>query len=246
MLLTRNSLVLHNVNQKFNGMSLFKAPISIEVNPGSVTLLYGRSGTGKSSLFDIFGYLIMPDTGEVIWDDEKIMSLKEANKKRSKIIGMLFSNFSFISLLSVKENILLSAALNNKKNLENKLQELCEGILKFDDEESNLDLSYLISKSNINELSNGQKEIISIASALLMDTKYLLVDELLRSFPDDTKIKIFQRLLVHFKQKNTGIFYITHWNGAIDVMNTMNVSYACHEIRNHELITIHKIKKDNI
>lgn len=241
---TKDSLVLHNVNQYFNKANLFTNPVSLEVHPGHITMLYGRSGTGKSALFDMMSYMVAPQVGQVFWDGEEITSLKEANKKRSKIIGMLFSNFSFISLLSIKENIMLAAALKNKPNLETKLQELCDGILKFDDEDSNLDLTNLISKSNVNELSNGQKEIISLASALLTDSKYLLVDELLRSFPDETKIKIFKRLLAHFKEKNTGLFYISHWKQAMEVMDSMQVPYTFHEIKNNELITYNTNKEE--
>ena len=242
----KDSLLLQNVNQHFNGADLFKAPVSLEVHPGHITMLYGRSGTGKSALFDMLSYMIAPQVGQVFWDGEEITSLKEANKKRSKIIGMLFSNFSFISLLSIKENIMLAAALKDIPNLEEKLQALCDGILKFDDEDSNLDLSNLISKSNINELSNGQKEIISLASALLTESKYLLVDELLRSFPDETKIKIFTRLLAHFKEQNTGLFYISHWKGAMDVMDAMQVPYTFHQIKENELLTLHKNKEETL
>jgi ABC-type lipoprotein export system ATPase subunit len=231
----KDKILLEDVNQYFNKRDLFDSPASIELKSGTVTMLYGRSGTGKSALFDMMSYLIPPRDGKVFWEGEEISSLKHANKMRSKYIGMIFSNFSFISLLSIKENIMLAASLSGKEDLEQKLDLICDGILKFDDDDSNLDLRNLISKNNVKNLSNGQKEIIAIASALLMDAKYLFVDEMLRSFPVETRKKIWRRLLKHFQERGTGLFYISHWEGAKDIMEEMGMEYHYYRIKDNQL-----------
>jgi len=231
-----NGIFLKNVNQYFNDEYLFEEAIDIAVREGEITLLYGKSGSGKSSIFDMFNYMVPLHQGEVIWDGKKIESFKDANSYRSKIISTIFSNFSFISMLPILDNIKLPASLCKKKDLDNKLNEIYNEVLSFRDEDKDLDLYTLIEKNDINKLSNGQKEIINIATALLLGNKYLLVDELLRSFPDETKKKILKRLLKYFKKYNIGVFYISHWKEAIKIVKDEGIVYSCYKIENKKLL----------
>lgn len=230
------ALQLKKCNQYFGNTELFEEPVDLKIEPASVTLLYGKSGTGKSAIFDMLSYLVPPKTGEVFWDGRKIERVEEANLHRARSIGLIFSNFSFISMLSVEDNLLLPASLCGVENIDERLEVLYEEIFRFDEEERDIDLRFLLSKKNIDALSNGQKEIVMIASILLLDTKYLIADEMLRSFPDDTKEKIFRRILKYLKKRETGMLFITHWKDAANLLQQANIKQKCYKISKKRLI----------
>jgi len=229
------TLELRNVNQYFNDEYLFDEDVNLCIEQNSATLLYGGSGSGKTSLLNVLIALVTSSKGAVYWNNEKISSLKEANKLRANYMSVLFSNFSFISELSIKENILLAATLCKVKNAEEKLVEITETILNFKEEDENIDLGTLIEKESVNALSNGQKEIIVLASTLLLQTKFFFGDEMLRSFPDKTKVILFKRLIAYFKEEKIGFFYVTHWPEASHIMKESGFKHTIYHLKNKKL-----------
>lgn len=230
-----STLRLLNVNQYFNGSYLFDEDVSLNIQENSATLLYGGSGSGKTSLLNILIALTQPTKGEVFWEEHKISSVKTANKVRANFMSVLFSNFSFVKELSIKENILLGATLCKIENKEEKLAEITETLLNFKKEDKNIDLGYLLQKGSIDDLSNGQKEIIALAATLLLQTKFFMADEMLRSFPEDTKTMILKRLLAYFTKHQVGFFYITHWEDAQYIIKEATLSYNIHKIEDKKL-----------
>jgi len=228
----KTTLELRGVNQFFNDEYLFAEDVNLCIEQNSATLLYGGSGSGKTSLLNVLIALVTSSKGGVYWDNQKITSLKEANKLRANYMSVLFSNFSFISELSIKENILLAATLCKVKNAEEKLEEIIETILNFKEEDENIDLGTLIEKESINALSNGQKEIIVLASTLLLQTKFFIGDEMLRSFPDKTKVILFKRLIAYFKEHKIGFFYVTHWPEASEIMKESGFNHKIYNVKN--------------
>jgi len=219
------TLRLQGINQNFGGKNLFAKAVDLTIHRNSATLLYGGSGSGKTSLFNVLTYLTSTTEGKVFWGDKEITSLKEANALRWKFMSVNFSNFSFISELSIKENILVGASLCKIPNQEEKLNELCKTTLNFKDIDSNIDLETLIEKEDIKMLSNGQKEIIAIAATLLIDAKFIISDEMLRSFPDHTKKIVFTKLIEYFSKEKIGFFYVTHWAEADKVLDELPLQY---------------------
>jgi len=232
---SNTTIELRDVNQFFNDGYLFDEDVNLCIEQNSATLLYGGSGSGKTSLLNVLIALVTSTKGGVYWDGNLISNLKEANQLRANYMSVLFSNFSFISELSIKENILLAATLCEVENTKERLKEITESILNFKDIDENIDLSTLMEKESINALSNGQKEIIVLASTLLLQTKFFIGDEMLRSFPDDTKVILFKRLIEYFKKYKIGFFYVTHWPEAADIMKESGFTHKVYKIKNKKL-----------
>ncbi|SFV58746.1 ABC transporter ATP-binding protein [hydrothermal vent metagenome] len=230
-----DKLWLNGVNQRFNNKDLFREDVYLDIEKNSATIIYGGSGSGKTSLLNILVAIVPPSKGEVYWGDKKITSLKEANALRAEYMSVLFSNFAFINELSVKENILLPATLCDVKNMEQKLNEIAKTILNFKDIDENIDLDMLMQKESVSMLSNGQKEIVALASMLLLQTKFFIADEMLRSFPEDTKVILYKRLLDYFKKERVGFFYITHWLGAMQITKESGFSYKIYKVKDQKL-----------
>jgi len=248
-------IIAKDLNINFSGKNLFSENINIELKEKQFTLLYGSSGSGKTTLFEMLSVLALPTQGKVIWGKEPMRSLNLANKNRFNQITSIYSVFNFIETLSIKDNILLPALFAKEKNIEQNLTEL-EELLQFpnlkDGEKSHVDLKDLL-KKNIADLSNGQKEIIAIARALLLSNpKYLFADELLRSFNDDLEKKIWEKILCFLVKHNKSLFMITHKTHLADSLqefiddknrNTNNTEARILTIKNQELIEISKGNK---
>lgn len=121
---------------------------------------------------------------------------------------MIYSVFNFIETISTKNNIMLPSLFAKEKNIDSRLEEL---ITLFDfGEESNINLKDLL-KKNIGNLSNGQKEIVSISRALLMENpKFIFADEMLRSFNEDLEQEVWNKVLRYLSDHNKSLFMITH------------------------------------
>ncbi|MFW6099749.1 MAG: ATP-binding cassette domain-containing protein [Bacteroidota bacterium] len=206
--------------------------IDLKIPSNSVVLLYGGTGKGKTSLFNVLsGLNFSGASGEIYWDGELIQSSGNAHKLRPEYISLIYSHFYFLQSLDVKENILLPAVFagKSKKEINNRLNLLGE-IFNFDDNitgELNFYRKILYSRdmdkginpgarrlkrpNKITSLSNGQKEIVNIARALILDTPFIFADELLRSYSDAEAEIVWRRLLdprLGIK-KNKTLFMIT-------------------------------------
>ena len=137
---------------------------------GTLKVLVGPSGGGKSTLLQCINYLIPPDQGRVWLDGREInpRSRRELSAYRQEV-GMIFQDFNLFDHLNALENVRI--ALIKVKGMpkaaatERAMAELARvGLAK---------------KADLYpaQLSGGQKQRVSIARALAMDPKVLLLDE---------------------------------------------------------------------
>ncbi len=99
----------------------------------------------------------------------------------------------------------------DKAQIAHRLEQLLE-IFDFsqDEDMQRLCLKQLVTYKNVEALSNGQKEMVSIARALMLDSKHIFADELLRSFPSYAEKKIWDKLISLINNEGKSLFMITH------------------------------------
>ncbi len=181
---------------------------------GQIKLVYGHIGVGKSTLIYILSGLLDDFKGEVSWDDFKFTKLThKIDTLRSMYMSINFSNFFYIKDMTVEENIIFPAVFSRKKQ-----KEIDERLDKIYHSFYHINLSPTETFSlkdyrhkKIGTLSNGQREIVMLARMLISDSKYLLADEMLRSFNTNVKKQMLEIL---FDKFNLGIdnsmLLITH------------------------------------
>ncbi|MEN5014874.1 amino acid ABC transporter ATP-binding protein [Erwinia sp. Eh17-17] len=153
--------------------------VSLELAPGSVTVILGPSGSGKSTLLRAINHLERVDEGFIRIDGDyigyqrkgnKLYELKEKAILRQRIgVGYVFQNFNLFPHLTVLENI-IEAPLAHKQFsravAETRALQL-------------LDTVGLRHKANAwpRHLSGGQQQRVAIARALALNPKVILFDE---------------------------------------------------------------------
>ena len=136
--------------------------LSFSVEKNQIGFVSGRSGIGKSTLFNIIAGLILPENGKIMLDDmllnDKNFSLKTEKRK----VGYVFQDFALFPHINVKRNIQYA--------MSSKVSQL------FDEFISKLGLLELLDKMP-HELSGGQQQRAALLRAILMKPKILLLDE---------------------------------------------------------------------
>lgn len=80
--------------------------INIDIHEGEITVIMGLSGSGKSTLIRHLNRLIEPTAGEVLFDDEDVLSLDEValRQLRREKMSMVFQKFALLPHKTVLEN----------------------------------------------------------------------------------------------------------------------------------------------
>ena len=154
-------LSLQNISKVYNSnignFEVFKE-INFEINENENVFLFGPSGCGKSSLLNIISGLDKPDGGEISFLDNKISNNHHNFLKND--IGIIFQDHYLISELNTFENVQL------KTNNISAINEIFD-YFRLDD----------LKNKYPNQLSNGQKQRVCVARALVNRPKLLVADE---------------------------------------------------------------------
>ena len=163
-------------------------------------LILGASGVGKTTFLHLLSGLLKPINGEIDLLGTKISKLKmsEMDRFRGKNIGIVFQKPHFINSLTVKENLQLAQYISKKSN-KNRIQSLLES-LGIEDK----------ANKKTQNLSQGEKQRVSIALAIVNSPKLILADEPTSSLDDlncDKVINILKNQASKYKAK---LIIITH------------------------------------
>lgn len=140
--------------------------VSIEVDKNKIVSIIGSNGAGKTTLLNSISGLVKPNSGEILFEGEKLS--KKAHAVVKKGIVQVPEGRKVFSDLKVEENLRIGGfLLNNKKNLK-----------------QNLDFVYNlfpILKERQNQyagtLSGGEQQMLAIARGLMSNPKIMLLDE---------------------------------------------------------------------
>lgn len=173
--------------------------LSIEKN--KVTALVGRSGGGKSTIFNLLLRYFDVSNGEILLDNVNILDFTE--KSLSDNIAIIRQE-PFLFNLSILDNFKI---INNKITLK-KIREYCK-LSEIDDYIMSLPNKYdtIIGEGGIN-LSGGQKQRLAIARALMKESKILLLDEATSALDNVNQEKI-KKVIFNLSKDHT-VLVVAH------------------------------------
>lgn len=188
--------------KEYNGITALRN-INFSVRQGEFVSIIGPSGAGKSTLLRCINRMIEASSGQIIFDNQSVLSLRDRELRRLRTqIGMIFQHYNLVNRLSVVENV-LHGRLGYKSTL--------AGILGNYSEQEKLQAFEILGKLGLaehcykrcDELSGGQKQRVGIARALIQNPKLILCDEPIASL-DPSSAKTIMDYLKNINQ-NMGI-----------------------------------------
>ena len=175
--------------------------INLSINKGEFVAIVGPSGSGKSTLLHLLGGVDKPTSGKVYINDVDIYNLKEKDLSifRRRNVGLIYQFYNLIPVLSVKENILLPAELDNRKIDKDYLYDLLK-TLGLKERANHLP----------NELSGGQQQRTSIGRALINRPSIVLADEPTGNLDSKNSKEVLELLKLSVRKYNQTLIMITH------------------------------------
>ena len=173
-------LRLDNVSLNINKKKIFN--LSFQINKGDFFLVKGDNAVGKSLLLKLLFLKVMPSTGSIYLLGKKInRENKDYILSYRKRTGVILQNDYLIPFFSVYQNIEIASEIQSKKeNFKKKIVELIEWF--------NLNN---IENEIVNNLSNGEKQRVVIARALINNPKIVIADYPENSLDLSTTKKLF-------------------------------------------------------
>ncbi len=158
-----------NLRKGFSGKPVLNG-VNVKMNPGQCNLIIGSSGSGKTVLMKCLVGLFQPDSGDIIYSGHSFTQMSpEARKEIRKEIGMLFQGSALFDSLTVEENILFPLNMFTDWDTKKKQARVNEVLNRVNLNGSN--------KKFPAELSGGMMKRVGIARAIVLNPKYLFVDE---------------------------------------------------------------------
>lgn len=158
-----------NIKKGFAGKTILEG-VSATMNPGQCNLIIGTSGSGKTVFMKCLVGLFQPDEGDILYNGENFTRMvADQRKEIRKQIGMLFQGSALFSSMTVEENIIFPLDMFTKDTHKKKLARVNEVLERVNLEGAN--------KKFPAELSGGMMKRVGIARAIVLNPKYLFVDE---------------------------------------------------------------------
>lgn len=175
--------------------------MNFTINSNEKIAFVGKSGAGKSTIFNLITHLYQVSSGKVLLDNININDL-DCNTIRNNM--SIITQNPYIFNFSIKDNLLLAKEDATLKEI----REACK-LACIDDYIMSLPNKYetLVGENGI-ILSGGQKQRLAIARALLMQTEIILFDEATSALDNETQEQI-QKAIDNLKGEYT-ILIIAH------------------------------------
>ena len=173
--------------------------LNLKVEPGKIIALAGESGCGKSTLLNLIYGLLDWQSGEIIFDGTPIYGPKKNIVPGELNMKLVAQHYDLMPYATVAENVGKFISNINLEEKSAKVQELLEvvGMQEF-------------AETLPKYLSGGQQQRVSIARALSILPKLLLLDEPFSNLDFSRKIELRERLFNYVKEKNISLIISTH------------------------------------
>ena len=159
-------LRFENISLNVEKKNLFN--FSLTINAGDFFIVNGKNAAGKSLLLKLFFLKILPSNGKMFLYGKRITENQKINiLEYRKKVGVILQNDYLIPFFSVYQNIEIASEIQSKKkHFKKRIDEILDW----------LDLKQ-ISSELVNKLSNGEKQRVVIARALINNPKIIIADQ---------------------------------------------------------------------
>ncbi len=171
-----------NIYKSFADTEVLKG-IDFLFEAGKTNLIIGKSGAGKTVLLKLLVGLFKPTSGEIWYSDTNFLSLNKNQLRELRMdVGMLFQGNALFDSLTIEENIRFPLDMFTKDSIKDK-RKVVDHCLE------RVELAGINDKFP-SEISGGMQKRVGIARSIVLNPKYLFVDEPNSGLDPKTAIKI--------------------------------------------------------
>ena len=200
---TESLLEIKALSKSFPGV-LALEDVDLVVRRGEVHALMGENGAGKSTLIKILSGIYLRDSGEIVFDGEKI-NPHSALQAQQMGISTIFQELNLIPYLNVCENIFIGRepkkfGLIDWRCVERKTKEILSDMgLEID-----IDIKMPLYRQSI-----AIQQMVAIARAISIDAKLLVMDEPTSSL-NENEVNVLFNVIRKLRDQNISVIFITH------------------------------------
>ena len=176
------------------------AGASIEIAPGQIVALLGKSGSGKTTFLNLVAGLDQPTRGSVEVDGQDLYLLGEAGRTRLRRLrlGFVFQFFNLLPTLTAFENVFLSLELAGIPDRLRAIKALAD--LGLQGKEARYP----------HELSGGEQQRVAIARAVVKNPAVILADEPTGNLDNRTGEEVLALLHRRCRESTTTLVMASH------------------------------------
>ena len=217
-----NIIEIKNLSKSLQNHQIIK-DIDLEIQKGEIITLVGPSGSGKSTLLRCLNRLIEPDQGTIQFENKDYFNIPITTLRKNIVMvpqesvmfpGTIHDNIAFgLNIHGIKdENIIVKSIID-------------------------AGLSETFLKKNAEKISGGEKKRVSLARALSIQPKVLLLDEP-TSGVDPKNIETVEQNIISFsKQRHLTVIWVTH-----DIQQAKRVSRRIANLKDGKITTVQNVK----
>jgi branched-chain amino acid transport system ATP-binding protein len=177
------SLVVEDLRKSFGGIDAVDG-VSFSVERGSLTGLIGPNGAGKSTTFNLITGVHEPDAGSVAFEGEDLTGMRTSSIANSGLVRT-FQIARELEEMTVLENLMLSPRGQSGEKLTNAVLPGLRDRVRGEERElrervwETLELFEIdhLAEDHAGNLSGGQRKLLELARALMLDPTMMLLDE---------------------------------------------------------------------
>lgn len=199
--------------------------LDFQIEAQDLTVIFGASGTGKSTLLHILGGLDSPTSGKIYAEGEdlSLMGDGELARFRNRNVGFVFQFYHLLAEFSALENVMLPA--------------LISGMARPKATALGLDALEAVGLSGRaghrpQMLSGGEQQRVAIARAAVMRPKIILADEPTGNLDHETGERIIEYLLRLNGDHKIAVVIVTHNR---ELLKTIPRVYELRDGKLHEI-----------
>jgi molybdate transport system ATP-binding protein len=180
------------IQKRFGGARPFRLEVDFMADPG-ITVLFGPSGAGKTTVLECISGLLTPDTGSIRLEEQELAGLRARDRR----IGYLFQQPALFPHMTVRQNI--GYGLQAAARRERVLQQIME----------RMRIVHLADRRP-REISGGESQRVALARTLATEPRALLLDEPLSALDLATKQEIISDVRAWNSERRIPMIYVTH------------------------------------
>jgi lipopolysaccharide export system ATP-binding protein len=207
------------LTKRYNRREVVRS-LDLQVKPAEVVGLLGPNGAGKTTTFNMIAGGVRPSEGQVFLGDSEITDLPMYRRARLGIT-YLPQEPSIFRKLSVADNVnaILETVESNRTIRRERLRELLAELGLAEKADRRADT-----------LSGGERRRVEITRALVLDPKFMLLDEPFAGIDPIAVIDI-QKIIEQLKGKGIGVIITDH-----NVRETLSICDHAYIIKDGEII----------